>query len=111
MDNNKLGKGLAKRTLKDDEDLNKVIFKEIEQISKHNKELKDIDYSTHHTIFYSTSITIESIKHLYDLFKNPVFEELEITNILKLFNIGSIAWNGNVGDYSYHSIYLLNKIY
>ena len=94
---------MQKGALKDGEDSNEVIFKEIEQISKHKEELNDIDYSKHHTSFYSTSKTAESIKNLSDLFKNPVFEELE--------NIVGIACNGNVGDYPDPSIYLLNKIY
>ena len=111
VDNTKLGKSLAKRALKDGEDLNETIFKEIEEISKHIDELKDIDYSKHPSSFYSTSTTIESLRDLSNLFANPIIEELEIADILKFFNIVGIACNGNIGDYPDPSIYLINKIY
>ena len=111
VDNTKLGKGLARIALRDEEDLNDVINKEIEEISNHINELNDIDYSKHPTSFYSTSTTIESLKDLCNLFKNPIFKELEITEILKFFNIVGIACNGNIGYYPDPSIYFLNKIF
>ena len=111
VDNTKLGKGLAKRALKDDEDLDEIISKEIENISNHIEELNSIDYSTHPSSFYSTSTTVESLKDLCQLYKEPIFQELQISDIFKLFNIVGIACNGNIGDYPDPSVYLLNNIY
>ena len=104
-------KVLAKRALKDDEDLDEVISKEIGNISNHIEELNSIDYTTHPSSFYSTSTTVESLKELGQLYKEPIFKELQFSNILKLFNIVGIACNGKVGDYPDPSIYLLNKIF
>jgi len=111
VDNTKLGKGLARRALKDGEDLDKVILKEVEEISNHIDELKDIDYTKHPSSFYSISTTFESLKDLCTLYKNPIFNELEFTDILKFFNIVGIACNGNIGDYPDPSLYLINKMY
>jgi len=65
----------------------------------------------HPSSFYSISTTVESLKDLSNLFKNPIFKELEIKDILKFFNIVGIACHGNIGDYPDPSIYLINKIY
>ena len=111
VDNTKLGKALARRALMDGEDLNEVVFKEVKEISNHIDELKDIDYTNHPSSFYSTSTTIESLKELCEVFKNSIFKELEITEILKFFNIVGIGCNGKIGDYPDPSIYLINKIY
>ena len=111
VNNTKLGKNLAKRALKDDEDLDEVISKEIGDISNHIEELNSIDHSTHPSSFYSTSTTVESLKELGQLYKEPIFKELQISDIFKLFNIVGIACNGKVGDYPDPSVYLLNKIF
>jgi len=49
-------------------------------------ELNDIDYTNHPTRFYSFSTTVESLKDLCALYKKPIFNELEITGILKFYN-------------------------
>eukprot|EP00833_Pecoramyces_ruminatium_P006678 jgi/Orpsp1_1/1180710/evm.model.c7180000074387.1 len=111
VDNTKLGKGLARRALKDGENLDDVIFGEIKEISNHIDELNDIDYTNHPSSFYSISTTVESLKDLCSLYKNPIFDELEISDILKFFNIVGVACHGNIGDYPDPSIYLINKMY
>eukprot|EP00833_Pecoramyces_ruminatium_P012738 jgi/Orpsp1_1/1186770/evm.model.d7180000053193.1 len=111
VDNTKLGKGLARRALKDGENLDDVIFREIKEISNHIDELNDIDSTNHPSSFYSISTTIESLKDLCSLYKNTIFNELEISDILKFFNIVGVACHGNIGDYPDPSIYLINKMY
>ena len=82
VDNTKLGKSLAKRSLNSG-DLHNIVFKEIEQMSDNINELNDIDYSSHPSSFYSTCTTVESIQEVVKLSKEPFFNELEITEILK----------------------------
>ena len=45
-------------------------------MKNHLNEISDIDYSNDPTIFYSTSSTLEGIRALCDLDKDPVFGEL-----------------------------------
>ena len=111
VDNTKLGKSLAKKALGEDEDLNEVVFKEIGNISNHIEELDSIDYTKHPSSFYSTSTTLESLKDLAKLYKDPIFKEIQISDILKIFNIVGIACNGNIGDYPEPSVYYLKKIF
>ena len=110
VDNTKLGKSLAKRALNSGE-LNSIIFKEIKQISDNINELQDIDYSSHPSSFYSTCTTVESLQEISKLSKEPFFDELDITEVLKLINIVGIACNGKIGEYPDPSVYLVKNIY
>ena len=110
VDNTKLGKSLAKRALNTG-DLDTLIFKEIDEISKCINELNDIDYSTHPSSFYSTCTTVESLKDIRNLVNEPIYNELEISEVLKLINIVGIACNGKVGEYPDPSVYLVKNIY
>ena len=110
VDCTKLGKSLAKRALNSGE-LNNIVFKEIEQISENINELKDIDYSSHPSSFYSTCTTVESLLEISKLSKEPFFNELDITEVLKLINIVGIACNGKIGEYPDPSVYLVKNIY
>ena len=113
VDDTKLGKSLAKRALNcgDLNNLRNIIFNEIKQISDNINELKDIDYSSHPSSFYSTCTTIESLQEISKLSKEPFFNELEIIEILKLINIVGIACNGKIGEYPDPSVYLVKNIY
>jgi len=110
VDNTKLGKSLAKRAMNSGE-LNNIIFKEINQISDNINELQDIDFSSHPSSFYSTCTTVESLQEISKLSKEPFFNELEITEVLKLINIVGIACNGKIGEYPDPSVYLVKSIY
>ena len=110
VDNTKLGKSLAKRAMNSGE-LNSIIFKEIKQISDNINELQDIDYSSHPSSFYSTCTTVESLQEISNLSKEPFFNELDITEVLKLINIVGIACNGKIGEYPDPSVYLVKNIY
>ena len=110
VDNTKLGKSLAKRALNSGE-LNSIIFREIKQISENITELDDIDDSSNPSSFYSTSTTIESLKEISKISEEPFFNELEITEILKLINIVGIACNGKIGEYPDPSVYLVKSIF
>jgi len=110
VDNTKLGKSLAKRALNSGE-LNTIIFKEINQISKNINELNDIDDSSNPSSFYSTCTTIDSLKEISNISKESFFNELEITDILKLINIVGIACNGKIGEYPDPSVYLVKSIF
>ena len=110
VDNTKLGKSLAKRALNTG-DLNTLIAKEIDEISKCIDELNDIDYSTHPSSFYSTCTTVESLKDIRNLVNEPIYDELEVSEVLKLINIVGIACNGKVGEYPDPSVYLVKNIY
>ena len=110
VDNTKLGKSLAKRALNSGE-LNIIIDKEIKQITDNIDELKNIEYSSHPTSFYSTCTTIESLKDIAKLSKDPFFYELELTDILKLINIVGVACNGKIGEYPDPSTYIVKNIY
>ena len=110
VENTKLGKSLAKRALNSGE-LTSIVFNEIKNISDNIDELKDIDYSSHPSSFYSTCTTIESLREISKLSKENFFNELEITEVLKLINIVGIACNGKIGEYPDPSVYLVKNIY
>ena len=110
VENTKLGKNLAKRAINSGE-LDTIVFKEIKQISDNINELNDIDDSSNPSSFYSTSTTIESLKELSQVSKEPFFNELDITEVLKLINIVGIACSGNVGEYPDPSVYLIKNVY
>ena len=110
VDNTKLGKSLAKRALNSGE-LNNIVFKEMNQISENINELNDIDDSSNPSSFYSTCTTIDSLKEISKISKESFFNELEITDILKLINIVGIACNGKIGEYPDPSVYLVKNIF
>ena len=110
IDNSKLGRSLAKRALNTGE-LNNIVFNEIKQISENIEELNDVDCTSHPSSFYSTCSTIESLKEISKLSKQDFFNELEITEILKLINIVGIGCKGNIGEYPDPSAYLVKNIY
>ena len=110
VDSTKLGKSLAKRAINSG-DLHNIVFKEIQQMSDNIKELEDIDYSSHPSSFYSTCSTVESLLEITKLSKEPFFNELDITEVLKLINIVGIACNGKIGEYPDPSVYLVKNIY
>jgi len=112
IDSTKLGKTLAKRALNTNkEDLQNVILKELEEISKHSDELNNIDTSSYPISFYSTCNTVESIKEIIELMKDPTFKEIELPDILKLFNVVGIACAGKIGEYPDPSVYIMKNIY
>ena len=110
VDTTKLGKNLAKRALNSG-DLYDIVTNEIEEISNHIDELNDVDNSSLPQSFYSTSTTVDSLKQLSQNVKEPFFKELEVTDILKLFNVVGIACNGNIGEYPDPSVYIVKNIY
>ena len=110
VDNTKLGKNLAKRAVNSG-DLLDIVIHEIEEISEHIDELDKINNSTLPTSFYSTFTTIDTLKELSKNVKEPFFKELEVTDILKLFNIVGVACNGNIGEYPDPSVYIVKNIY
>ena len=111
VDNTKLGKSLAKRALISGEDLNEVTFKEIEEISKNINEIENLEFPFDPSSFYSTCTTIDSMKEISKISKEPFFNELEVTDILKLFNVVGIACNGKIGEYPDPSVYIVKNIY
>ena len=110
VDDTKLGKSLAKRA-ENAGNLNEITFKEIEEISRHKDELNNFENSSHPLSFYSTCTTLESLKEISNLVNDAFFKELQLTEILKLFNIVGIACNGKVGEYPDPSVYLVKNIY
>ena len=110
VDNTKLGKNLAKRAVNSG-DLLDIVIHEIEEISEHIDELNKINNSSLPTSFYSTFTTIDTLKELSKNVKEPFFKELEVTDILKLFNIVGVACNGNIGEYPDPSVYIVKNIY
>ena len=92
-------------------DLYDIVINEIEEISNHIDELNDIDNSTLPQSFYSTSTTVDSLKQLSQNVKEPFFKELEVADILKLFNVVGIACNGKIGEYPDPSVYIVKNIY
>lgn len=88
-----------------------MVFKETKEISENIGELNDVDCSQLPSSFYSTCKTIESLKDISKLSKELFFNELEITDILKLINIVEIACNGKIGEYPVPSVYLVKNIY
>ena len=80
-------------------------------MSKNIGELNNIDNSSLPSSFYSTSTTIESLKEISKVVKEPFFQELEVTDILKLFNIVGIACNGKIGEYPDPTVYIVKNIF
>ena len=111
VDNTKLGKSLAKRALNSGEDLTEVTFKEIGEISNHIDEINNIENSSDPSSFYSTCTTLDSMKEISKISKESFFKELEVTDILKLFNVVGIACNGKIGEYPDPSVYIVKNIY
>ena len=110
VDNTKLGKNLAKRALNSG-DLLDIVIHELEEISEHINELNKIDNSSLPSSFYSTCTTIDSLKDISKNIKEEFFKELEVTDILKLFNIVGVACNGKIGEYPDPSVYIVKNIY
>ena len=110
VDDTKLGKSLAKRALNTEGDI-KQVFNEIEEISNNKEELDKIESSSLPLSFYSTCTTLESLKEMCKIVKEPFYKELEIPEILKLFNVVGIACNGKIGEYPDPSVYLVKNIY
>ena len=111
VDNTKLGKSLAKRALNSVGELNEIVTKEMKEVSKHIDELNKIECSSYPSSFYSTCNTVESLKDISNLEKEPFFQELEVTDILKLFNVVGIACYGKIGEYPDPSVYLIKNRY
>ena len=109
VDDTKLGKSLAKRALNSG-DLNQV-FQEIEDISNHINELDNLECPNQPQSFYSTCTTLESLKEISNITKESFYNELEISDVLKLFNVVGIACNGKIGEYPDPSVYLIKNIY
>jgi len=109
VDDTKLGKSLAKRALNTG-DINQS-FNEIEEISRHVEDLNKIENSSLPLSFYSTCTTLESLKEMCKIVKEPFYKDLEVSDILKLFNIVGIACNGKIGEYPDPSVYLVKNIY
>ena len=109
VDDTKLGKSLAKRALNSG-DLNQV-FQEIEDISNHINELDNLECPVQSLSFYSICTTLESLKEISNISKESFYNELEISDILKLFNVVGIACNGKIGEYPDPSVYLIKNIY
>ena len=109
VDDTKLGKSLAKRALNSG-DLNQV-FQEIKDISNHINELDNLECSFQPLSFYSICTTLESLKEISNISKESFYNELEISDILKLFNVVGIACNGKIGEYPDPSVYLIKNIY
>ena len=63
----------------------------IEEISKHIEELNDIDISSSPSSFYSTSTTLESLREISKIVKEPFFQELEAKDLVafKKANVNS----------------------
>ena len=70
VDDTKLGKSLAKRAL-NTADLNDISIKELEELSKHIDEINNIEYSSHPSSFYSTCTTLESLRDISKIKKEP----------------------------------------
>ena len=111
IDSTKLGKALAKRATNSIGDLQNTILKELKEISNHSNELNEIDTASYPISFYSTCNTVESIQEIIELMKDPTFQELELPDILKLFNVVGIACKGTIGEYPDPSMYLIKNIY
>jgi hypothetical protein len=109
VDDTKLGKSLAKRALNSG-DLNQV-FQEIEDISNHINELDNLECPFQPLSFYSICTTLESLKEISNISKESFYNELEISDILKLFNVVGIVCNGKIGEYPDPSVYLIKNIY
>ena len=110
IDNTKLGKNLTKRDLNSG-DLLGIVIHELEEISEHIDELNRIDNSSLPSIFYSTCTTIDTLKDISKNIKEEFFKKLEVTDILKLFNIVGVACNGKIGEYPDPSVYIVKIIY
>ena len=109
VDDTKLGKSLAKRALNTGDI--KQVFPEVEEISKYKEELDKIESTSLPSSFYSTCSTLDCLKEMCKLVKEPFYHELEVPEILKLFNVVGIACNGKIGEYPDPSVYLVKNIY
>ena len=109
--NDKTGKGLAKRAFLEGIDFDDTARKEVIEMSKHIKELSDINESSHSISFYSTTSTLEGIRLLCQLVNDSCFNELEANDIIKLLNIVGIACEGKINNYPDPALYHLTNIY
>ena len=113
--NDKTGKSLAKRAIVEGLEFDKIIRKEVEEMSKHIKELDSIDESKLTNSFYSTCNTLDGIRAVcnfyQDAIKDNISEDVTANDIMKLINIVGVAGNAKIGNYPDPMTYRINNIY
>ena len=86
--NDKNSKALAKRAFISGLDFDEIAKKEVLEISKHIKELDNINENNLNISFYSTCNTLDGIRTLSQLpEKKEIFDDLSANDIIKLLNI------------------------
>ena len=108
----KNSKALAKRAFISGLEFDEIAKKEVLEISKHIKELDNINENNLNISFYSTCNTLDGIRTLSQLpEKKEIFDDLSANDIIKLLNIVGIAAYSTVGNYPDPMTYRLEKIY
>ena len=105
---------MAKRALNNGTDFLEILLKEIKDMKDNINELADIDDSLHMTSFFCQDTTLGGIKSVCELYSDDnidTLDDMEIEDILVLFNIVGIACYGPIGDYPDPMTWRLSKIY
>lgn len=110
VEDTKLGKSLAKRALNSG-DLREIALQELKEMFNNINELDKVDLPNEPISFYSTCTTTESLKELKNSLDDSLLNDLQLTELLKLFNVVGIACSGKVGEYPDPSVYIVSKIY
>lgn len=112
VDSTKTGKALAKRAFKAGiEDIDDDVRQEIQEMSTHIDELKDVDDSEHRRSFYSFSSTKDGLLELAKLVADGTHGELSAHEILLMFNLVGVACVATKGDYPDPSTYRLTQFF
>ena len=110
--NDRTSKALARRAYESGLNFDEVAKQEVIEISKHIKELDDVDESKLTESFYSTCNTLEGIRTVSELPQDKeIFDELTANDIIKLLNIVGVAAYAPYGNYPDPMTYRLAKIY
>jgi hypothetical protein len=116
LGNDKCMKGLAGR-IGDDLDFTGVARQEVRAMYEHLKELEDVDDSTHATSFLDLETTLAGIRTTCTLMDlktpsgEPLLDSVDVSDILRLFNIVGLACDAPIGPYPDAMTWRARKVY
>ena len=103
-------KALARRAEESGMDFNATVRAEILTMAAHFQEIEDVDDSEHAISFFSSATTLEGIRHMVELAKEPdLLQNLTAAELLRLFNIVGIPAIAPVGDFPDPMTYRVEK--
>jgi hypothetical protein len=111
VDVSKNARGLAKRAVASGVDFDDKIRSEVIMMRDHEDELDGIDLKDDDVSFYSQDSTLESIRQLCELARDPdVFDNMGAIDILQLFSLVGVPCVSPIGDYPDPMTYRIERL-